>query len=127
MTQLLNYIVASDFNDAWFKTLWQIWTKKLAYKIDQGSFNGTKRVCFDYMECKVVQEIELGDWVLLLGEIVETHVDEDKTDESKTAKIDLDKIAPLVYCAKAREYRSMGNLLGHGFKAGKTLDRQDIT
>ena len=73
------------------------------------------------MECKVSKEIDVGDWVLILGEILETHVDEDKFDLSKTAKIDISKVNPLVYCAKVREYWSMGDKLGYGFDAGKKL------
>ena len=73
------------------------------------------------MECKISQEIDVGGWVLILGEIIETHVDEDKFDISKTDKIDISKVNPLVYCAKVREYWSMGDKLGYGFDAGKEL------
>ncbi len=73
------------------------------------------------IECKVSHDIILGDWVLILGEIIETHVDTDKADESKRAGIDISKIDPLIYCAKAREYWSMGNFLGFGFHAGKEI------
>ena len=73
------------------------------------------------MECKVSQEIDVGGWVLILGEILESHVDEDKVDLSKKDKIDMSKVNPLVYCAKVREYWSMGDKLGDGFEAGKKL------
>ena len=73
------------------------------------------------MECKVFNEIDMSDWVLILGEILETHIDEDMFDLSKTAKIDISKVNPLVYCAKVREYWSMGDKLGDGFEAGKEL------
>ena len=56
-----------------------------------------------------------------MGEIVETHVDEDKADDSKRAGIDISKINPLIYCAEAREYWDIGILLGYGFNAGKEL------
>ena len=75
------------------------------------------------IECKVTHEITIGDWTLVLGEIVETHVDEDKADVSKRAGIDIAKINPLVYCAEVREYWQLGTLLGHGFNAGKELKR----
>jgi flavin reductase (DIM6/NTAB) family NADH-FMN oxidoreductase RutF len=52
------------------------------------------------MECKVVKEgVELGQWVAMFGEIVETHVDEDKVDKSN-GRIDIGKVDPLVYCAR---------------------------
>ena len=74
------------------------------------------------MECKVVQEIEIGDWVLVLGEIVETHIDEDKlTENNGKVKIDISKVNPLTYCAGIREYWQLGDKAGEGFSAGKEL------
>ena len=73
------------------------------------------------MECKISQEIDVGGWVLILGEIIETHLDEDKVDLSEKGKIDISKVNPLVYCAQVREYWSMGDKLGYGFDAGKEL------
>jgi flavin reductase (DIM6/NTAB) family NADH-FMN oxidoreductase RutF len=73
------------------------------------------------MECKVSQEMELGDWSLILGEIVETSIDEDKMDLANRAKIDIAKVDPLVYCAEVRQYWSIGKQLGDGFRAGKDL------
>jgi flavin reductase (DIM6/NTAB) family NADH-FMN oxidoreductase RutF len=73
------------------------------------------------IECKVAQELILGDWVLILGEMVETWIDEDKLDPSNRAKIDIAKVDPLVYCARVRQYWSIGKKLGEGFGAGKEL------
>jgi flavin reductase (DIM6/NTAB) family NADH-FMN oxidoreductase RutF len=73
------------------------------------------------IECKVTHEIIIGDCVLILGEILETHIDEDKADESNRAGIDISKIDPLVYCTQAREYWDIGNLLGYGFHAGTEI------
>jgi flavin reductase (DIM6/NTAB) family NADH-FMN oxidoreductase RutF len=72
------------------------------------------------LECRVVQEIVFGDWAAVFGEIVETHVDEDKVDP-ETNKIDISKVRPLVYCATIQEYWTMGSRLGFGFNAGKEL------
>lgn len=69
------------------------------------------------MECKVQKEIELGGWVMILGDILETHIDEDKIDKPKK-RIDIAKVDPLVYCATVREYWQLGQKLGDGFKAG---------
>jgi flavin reductase (DIM6/NTAB) family NADH-FMN oxidoreductase RutF len=76
------------------------------------------------IECKVTHDVMLGDWALILGEIVETHVDKDKVDASKSAEIDISKINPLVYCAKVREYWTIGNLLGIGLNAGKEIKKK---
>ena len=72
------------------------------------------------IECKVIGETLLGDWVVIFGEIVETHIDEDKIDES-TGMIDVSKVNPLVYCATIREYWDLGKRLGKGFHAGHEL------
>ena len=76
------------------------------------------------MECRLTKEILLGDYILFLGEIVETHIDGDKFDTSKTGKIDISKVDPLVYSARVREYWSLGEKLGDGFAAGKEILRR---
>ena len=76
------------------------------------------------MECVVIKEVELWVWVLFLGEIVETYIDEDKTNIPNKNKIDIAKVNPLVYCATVREYWSLGNKLGNGFHAGKEILRK---
>ena len=73
------------------------------------------------IECRVSHNVMIGDWALILGEIVETHIDKDKADASKCMEIDISKINPLVYCARVREYWTMGNLLGFGLQAGKEI------
>ncbi len=73
------------------------------------------------IECKVSHDVMIGDWALIMGEIVETHIDKDKADASKRMGIDISKINPLVYCARVREYWTMGNMLGFGLQAGKEI------
>lgn len=73
------------------------------------------------VECRVSQEIIIGEYVHILGEVVESHVDEDKTNDSKRAGFDMAKINPLVYFAEAREYWSVGKMLGNGFDVGKEI------
>lgn len=72
------------------------------------------------LECRVLQEVEFGDWVVVFGKIVETHVDADKVDP-QTGTIDVQKIDPRVYCATVREYWNLGSRLGLGFSTGKDL------
>jgi len=86
-----------------------------------GSTIGTPIIeeCPYNIECKMCLEIELGDWIVIFGEILETHVDQDKMDAEN--KLDISKIDPLVYCATVRQYWSMGKELGKGFDAGKAL------
>ena len=73
------------------------------------------------MECEVIKEVELGEWVLFLGEIIETHIDDDKIIDPQKNKIDILKVNPLVYCTTVREYWNLGEKLGDGFHAGKEI------
>ena len=73
------------------------------------------------IECRVSQEIIIADYAHILGEVLESHVDEDKADKSKRAGFDMSKINPLVYFAEAREYWTVGEMLGYGFNAGKEI------
>ena len=70
------------------------------------------------IECKVTQEIELGEYTLFMAEIVETHVDEAHFDPTNRANINIASLDPLVYCAVIREYWRLGEKLGKGFDAG---------
>jgi flavin reductase (DIM6/NTAB) family NADH-FMN oxidoreductase RutF len=56
------------------------------------------------LECQVRRTLELGTHHLFVGEIVATHVDEDKLDNKGRPIIE--KIQPIVYCPGAREYWS---------------------
>ena len=76
------------------------------------------------IECRLIKEIELGEWMMLLGEIVETHIDKDKINNAHISEIDIAKIDPLVYCATVREYWKLGSKLGDGFNAGKAILEQ---
>lgn len=71
------------------------------------------------LECKVTQEIELGEFVVFLGEIIETHINDTYIDDS--GKIILEKVNPLVYAAGLREYWSLGQKVGTAFSIGKQL------
>lgn len=88
-----------------------------------GSFVKTPLIkeCPYNMECTVTQEVEVGDWILVLGEIVETHLDSDKLLDAAKIVPDFAKIQPLSYFGNAREYRGIGEKCGDAFKIGKTL------
>ncbi|MCE5284471.1 MAG: flavin reductase family protein [Pelosinus sp.] len=75
------------------------------------------------MECKVTQEVEVGDWILVLGEIVETYLDENKLVQPKRISPDYAQIQPLSYFGNAREYRSIGEKCGEAFSIGKSIKR----
>ncbi len=74
------------------------------------------------LECRLVDEKELGDYILLFGEIVETQMDADKVGlQNDRIHIDIAKVNPLVYCATIREYWKLGQKVGDAFCAGTNL------
>jgi flavin reductase (DIM6/NTAB) family NADH-FMN oxidoreductase RutF len=80
--------------------------------------------CPYQMECRVVQEVELGSHVLLIAEVVESHAEEFVLDEAG-AKVDVSKLDPLVYIAGSREYWHLGEKLADAYTLGKTMTRMD--
>jgi flavin reductase (DIM6/NTAB) family NADH-FMN oxidoreductase RutF len=75
------------------------------------------------LECKVIREIEIGDFIMFIGEIIETHIDKDKF-FNNTENVDIEKVNPLIYISSIREYWTIGKKLGRGFKSGKVLKKQ---
>jgi len=49
----LEFIQARDLPDAWFQCVYQILEKGRTYTIDRGSFEGQKRLEFDYVTVKI--------------------------------------------------------------------------
>lgn len=73
------------------------------------------------IECRVVNETEVGSYIVLFGEIVETHADEEILCDVTGDLVDMDALDPLVYCAGVREYRRLGEKVADAFSAGKRL------
>jgi len=73
------------------------------------------------LECRVTQEIVLGDWVLFLARICESYVDDDKLADPATGKIDEESVNPLLFCGFMNEYRILGKAVGRGFHDGNSL------
>lgn len=74
------------------------------------------------IECVVNNIIDNEDWNIIIGKIVETHIDEDMYEDEK---IDIAKVDPLVYCSTIREYWSIGNKLGNSFNDGLRLSENE--
>ncbi|MDP2183589.1 MAG: flavin reductase family protein [Actinomycetota bacterium] len=72
------------------------------------------------LECRVTHEVEVGEYVFVIGEVVETHAEESVLDETG-AKVDVDLLDPLVYIAGSRDYRRLGEKIADAFSVGKTL------
>jgi flavin reductase (DIM6/NTAB) family NADH-FMN oxidoreductase RutF len=65
------------------------------------------------LECKVAHFIELGSHILVIGEITQSHIDEDCLDGGKPL---IEKIDPLIYAIGTQKYRSIGGVVGDAFK-----------
>lgn len=71
------------------------------------------------VECRLVQQVELGEYRLLLGEILQIHAAESAFDAD--GKMDARRFDPLVYLGGVREYWDLGNLRGIAYADGKRL------
>jgi len=87
-----------------------------------GSAVGTPIVeeCPYNLECRVTHEHEIGEYVLIVGEILESHAEESILDETGE-KVDVGALDPLVYIAGSREYRGLTPKLADAFAIGKSL------
>lgn len=71
------------------------------------------------LECRLVKEIELGDYRLLLGEILEVHAIEEAFDVQ--GKIAARVFDPLVYLGGIRQYWNLGEKCADAYKDGLQL------
>lgn len=75
------------------------------------------------LECRLVREVELGDYRLLLGEILQVHAVERAFAED--GGIDARAFDPLVYLGGIREYWDLGSMRGKAYNDGKRLAGKD--
>lgn len=73
------------------------------------------------IECRVTEESLLGNYVVVLGEIVEAHADESVLREPGSDLVDVDALDPLCYLAGVREYRRLGEKVADAFSVGKVF------
>jgi flavin reductase (DIM6/NTAB) family NADH-FMN oxidoreductase RutF len=74
------------------------------------------RECPVNLECKMIHSLDLGSHSLVVGEIVETHVDEDCLTDGKP---DPEKIDPLIFLPSVQQYGRLGELIAKAFQVGK--------
>jgi flavin reductase (DIM6/NTAB) family NADH-FMN oxidoreductase RutF len=72
------------------------------------------------LECRVTAIHEMGEYRLVLGEIVETHADESILDVEGKG-VDVGKLDPLVYIPGAREYRGLSGKVADAYTVGVPL------
>ncbi|MCX8011567.1 MAG: flavin reductase family protein [Desulfobacterota bacterium] len=68
------------------------------------------------LECQLKNSVDLGSHVLLIGEIVETYVNEDCFKEGKP---DPERIDPLIFIPSVHQYHCLGEFLAKAFAIGK--------
>ncbi len=71
------------------------------------------------VECRFVQEVALGDYRLLTGEILQIHAAQSAFDDH--GKMDVMGFDPLVYLGGVREYWDLGQQRGTAYSDGKRL------
>ena len=84
-----------------------------------GVASGTPMIaeCPYNIECRTTHEVEVGEYIVVFGEILECHAEESILREG-TDIIEMDFLDPLAYIAGAREYRGLGPKLHDAYKAG---------
>jgi flavin reductase (DIM6/NTAB) family NADH-FMN oxidoreductase RutF len=71
------------------------------------------------IECRVVATHEMGEYRLVLGEIVETHADEEVL--TPAGKVDIGLLDPLLYVPGTQEYRGVGPKVADAYVVGVPL------
>lgn len=71
------------------------------------------------VECRLSQEIDLGDYRLLIAEVLQIHAAESAY--TLDEKIDVRRFDPLVYLGGVREYWDLGNKRADAYSDGKRL------
>lgn len=73
------------------------------------------------IECRITNEVTVGSYRVIFGEIVEAHADEDILSDVGGDLIDVGALDPLVYIAGSREYRRLGAKVADAFSIGHTV------
>jgi flavin reductase (DIM6/NTAB) family NADH-FMN oxidoreductase RutF len=93
--------------------------------LSSGTLDGVSLVAASPLnvECRFVREVELGDYCLVIGEIVEIHACDSAYDDQNNA--DIKVFDPLVYLGGLREYWSLGQKEADAYQAGLNLLRKE--
>jgi len=71
------------------------------------------------LECKVIQQIEIGLHTEFIGEIIDIKIEDYLLDED--GKVEANKLDPIIYVPELREYYQRGKYLGQGHELGKSI------
>ena len=91
--------------------------KTKLFRIFYGKLNNVPMIeeCPLNLECKVIHTIEVGSHTVFIGEIMETHANEDCLTNGKP---DIKKIDPIIYATGTRQYHKVGEEIGRAYKIG---------
>lgn len=68
------------------------------------------------LECKALHYLDMGSHILVVGEIMETYINENCL---KDAVADIDKIDPIIYIRNTMKYHRLGEIVATAFNIGK--------
>jgi len=96
--------------------------KSAVFRTFKGKLDGVVLIdeCPINLECRVIHRLDLGSHMLVVGEIVETHVAKECMDAG-LKKVDPAKIDPLIYTGVSQVYQRLGEVVGKAFHDGKEL------
>ena len=71
--------------------------------------------------CRLRHTLDLGAHILVVGEVTQTHVNENclTHDQTHTPKPDASKIDPLIFSPGTGNYQRLGEIVGQAFSIGK--------
>lgn len=73
------------------------------------------------IECRMTDEVEVGSYRIIFGEVVEAHADEAVLADAAGDLVDVEALDPLVYIAGSREYRRLGAKVADAFSVGRQI------
>jgi flavin reductase (DIM6/NTAB) family NADH-FMN oxidoreductase RutF len=74
------------------------------------------------LECKLMQQIEIGLHTQFIGEILDIKADEEYLDEK--GMLNIEKVMPFFFAPEATSYYGMGKLLGKAFSIGQDVKKK---
>lgn len=74
------------------------------------------------LECKLIQQIEIGLHTQFIGEILDIKADEEDLDEK--GMLNIEKVRPFFFAPEATSYYGMGKLLGKAFSIGQDVKKK---
>lgn len=77
------------------------------------------------IECRVTEEVAVGSYRVVLGEIVEVHAEIGVLADPEDTKVSIEALDPLVYIAGVRAYHRVGEKVADAFSAGRIFMRAD--